>query len=346
MKKNVEISPPSLPSLPTSLTVTSVPFRHVVLIGVGLLGGSVALAVRRRFPDVSLSALRYRAQTGFQRCSLASLYPNDFAAVDSTDTATHRNVDIPTSPIHSSHDRSSSESSSHNSEKTLTNPTIKIPTESTLVIVCTPVQTIAEIVRKIANYGNTQTLITDVGSTKREIITSIESEGTLANGVRFVGSHPIAGSERSGPDAADATLFESKMVAITPTERSAAQDVQRLQMFWQSIGAQTITLSPSEHDRILARTSHLPHLVAATLSLCVSEKDFPLTGTGFRDTTRIAAGLPSLWTPIFMANREPLLDALTSFQIKLTLFRAALESATPEQIEQFLTQAERNRNAV
>ena len=316
----------------------------MVLIGVGLLGGSVALAVRRRFPDVSLSALRYRAQTGFQRCSLASLYPNDFPSMDSTVAATNTDADIPTLPIHSSHDSSSSDS--FDGQETPTNPSVKISTESTLVIVCTPVQTIAEIVRKIAIYGNTQTLITDVGSTKREIITSIESDGMLANGVRFVGSHPIAGSERSGPDAADATLFESKMVAITPTERSVAEDVQRLQMFWRSIGAQTITLSPSEHDRILARTSHLPHLVAATLSLCVSEKDFPLTGTGFRDTTRIAAGLPSLWTPIFMANREPLLDALTSFQIKLTLFRAALESADPVQIEHFLTQAERNRNAV
>ena len=297
------------------------PFRRVVLIGIGLLGGSIVLALRRRHPSVAVAAMRYRPETGLTHCDLATLYPADFTSIGDAIDGSGECV----------------------SEAEYVSETFAT---ADLVIICTPVQTISEIVRRVAALGSPRMLVTDVGSTKRSIVTTIESEGPLPGGVRFIGSHPIAGSEKNGPEAATPTLLDNRIVAVTPTERSLADDVRRLETFWELLGARTLTLTPSAHDRILARTSHLPHLVAAVLSNCVSEKDFPLTGTGFRDTTRIAAGLPSLWVPIFQSNREPLLDAVTSFQIQLSMFREALESNDARRIEEFLTKARGNRHAV
>lgn len=303
--------------------------KQVVLIGVGLLGGSIALSLRRRFPTILVEALRYRSETGFTSYDLRSVYPDAFG---------NRSESLAVQRELSDEDSLASSVSS----RTETEPS-EVLRRADLVVVCTPVQTIATIVREVATFATAQTLITDVGSTKREIVTMLDSDGPLANGARYLGAHPIAGSDRSGPQFADPTLFEGRVVAITPTERTLPEDVWTLQRFWRSLGAICRTLTPAAHDRILARTSHLPHFIAATLTSCISEKDYPFLGTGFRDTTRIAAGLPSLWGPIFRSNREPLLDAITELQVKLSLFRAAIEADDVTTMDGFLTTAENIR---
>ncbi|MDO4557788.1 MAG: prephenate dehydrogenase [Planctomycetia bacterium] len=301
---------------------------NVVLIGIGLLGGSIAMAIRRYTPETSVRALKYRPETGFTTVDLKTVYPDAF--------------DEPDCPFGCP--------SGGENEKTSGCENVDAPADllrhADLIVVCTPVQTIATIVRCAAQYATEKTLITDVGSTKREIVMTLETAGPLPNGVRYLGSHPIAGSDRSGPMAADPDLLKGKVVAVTPTERSLAGDLRNLQRFWESLGAVCETLTPVTHDRILARTSHLPHFVAAILALCISEKDKPFLGTGFRDTTRIAAGLASLWVPIFRSNREPLLDAVTELQVKLTLFREAIEADDEERMNTFLTTAEKIRCSI
>ena len=133
---------------------------------------------------------------------------------------------------------------------------------------------------------------------------------SAASGPRFVGSHPLAGDHRTGPEHARADLFEGRTVVVTPTEHTRPAAVTEVSGFWQSLGANVTTMTPAKHDAALAMTSHLPHLVAVALAAATPAEFLPLTASGWRDTTRIAGGDPKLWQPIFAANREHVLDAL------------------------------------
>jgi prephenate dehydrogenase len=135
---------------------------------------------------------------------------------------------------------------------------------------------------------------------KGSICAALEGERRI----RFVGSHPLAGSEKTGFVHADAELFQSRVCVITPGDHTDAAAAQVVQTFWDRLGMHTLTMSPAVHDRRLARTSHLPHLTAAALCCLLESEDRRLTATGFRDTTRIAAGDPGLWRAIFEANAD------------------------------------------
>lgn len=189
-----------------------------------------------------------------------------------------------------------------------------------LVVVCTPVDLIPDFVRQVARCAP-GALVTDVGSTKKWIVDQL-------GGLRFVGSHPLAGGERSGAAAADADLFVDRLAYVTPTEASAAEDVDRASEFWASLGAKVIVLSPAEHDRLTAATSHLPHLVAAALALATSGDDLDHCGSGWRDTTRVALGDPQVWRPIFETNRQQVLKALDAFERTLASLRSSLGRAS------------------
>lgn len=208
--------------------------------------------------------------------------------------------------------------------------------ENTLAVVCTAVSTLETQVKRVLNHAiqSENFLVTDVGSTKASLCRAVDDP-------RFIGSHPIAGSEQSGPTAARADLFENRVVILTPTPRHSADDLERLSGFWTALGSQVVTMTPERHDEILAITSHLPHLLSAVLASTLQESERPFTGAGYASMTRLSNGLPSLWRDILQDNAENVLTALRRFERRLTEFTALLESQDAERIEEFLEQAQK-----
>jgi prephenate dehydrogenase len=220
--------------------------------------------------------------------------------------------------------------------------------KSDIVIICTPVDAIVPLTLAAARLCPPGCLLTDAGSTKEAIVAQVEaglgSEGDAP--VRFVGSHPLAGSEKNGPAAASADLFEGRVVVITPTQRSAPEAVAGVRALWESLGARVCSMSAAEHDAALARTSHLPHLVASALAAVTPAELLPLTAGGWQDVTRIAAGDAGLWREIFLANRGPTLKALDDFERVLTQFRQALVAGDAHRLTELLAEGKRRRDAV
>lgn len=212
-----------------------------------------------------------------------------------------------------------------------------------LVVVCTPVGRIAADVRQAAAVAP-EALITDAGSTKAAILA--ELDGSVAGGVRFVGSHPLAGSEKQGPAAAMTDLFVGRTVVVTPTEHTRDTDRRAVERFWKLLGAKVKVMSADEHDRRLAATSHLPHVVASALAAVTDQDDCPLVAGGWLDTTRIAGGDPALWAQIFLANRSHVLTALGRYEKVLAAFAEALARSDQQELERLLTEAKRTRDAL
>ncbi|WPJ94166.1 prephenate dehydrogenase/arogenate dehydrogenase family protein [Coraliomargarita algicola] len=195
-------------------------------------------------------------------------------------------------------------------------------TGSELVVICTPVETIVPLLEQVAPSLATHTLVTDVGSTKSIICR--EARGT---GVNFIGSHPMAGSERTGMAHARADLFNGAACIVTPLDDAADTDIARLHQLWQAIGMQVTTCSPEQHDEIVAHVSHLPHLLASSLCSYLASKNpdwKPLSGGGLRDSTRVAAGDPILWKQILEQNREEVLRAIDGFENELHALKTNL----------------------
>jgi prephenate dehydrogenase len=213
-----------------------------------------------------------------------------------------------------------------------------------LVIVCTPVGRIVEDVQAAAAACRPGLLITDAGSTKAEIVSALD--GQLNGQARFIGSHPLAGGEKSGPGAAVADLFVGRTVVATPTKNTRQEDYAALCALWTELGAKVVSMSPADHDRILAGTSHLPHLAAAALAAATPEDDLQWTASGWLDTTRVAAGDAELWRQIFSSNRAHLLKALTRYEKTLASLRRALERGDEKKLTEILLLAKRKRDAL
>jgi prephenate dehydrogenase len=287
---------------------------RVAIVGVGLIGGSIGLALRERGLADEVIGVGRRA---------ASL------------EAAQRKGAV---------------------NRTTTNLVSGVA-EADFVVVATPVDSIADTVRAVAAAAPRAT-ITDAGSTKAQICRELRQPPALEHLApgeldrpgppppRFVGSHPIAGDHRIGPEHARPNLFEGRVVVVTPEDHTPPGLVERVTEFWESIGAEVALLSPEEHDRALAATSHLPHLIAAALAAATPEEWLRLAGTGWGDTTRIAAGDPQLWTQIFSQNRAAVLDALRRFEHQLTSFDEALAEGDPATLTLRLQEAKRIRDAL
>ena len=269
--------------------------QSIVIVGVGLIGGSIAAAVRKRFPEckvIGIGRNRERLKLATERGLLT-----DWSDQISSGT---------------------------------------IP-DGSLGIVCLPVDQIAEAVRQLADADCE--LVTDAGSVKACVYDALDD---VSRG-RFIGSHPIAGSENTGFENSDADLFVDRMCVVTPVKATKV-NTERIVAFWKSIGSTVQQMAPDEHDRVLALTSHLPHIVAAVMSGCVAAELSPFTGTGFRDTTRIAAGSASLWTSILLGNASHCVESIDAAERLLQKFREAIKTGDGPTLESLLeTAAQRRR---
>ena len=212
--------------------------------------------------------------------------------------------------------------------------------DADVVVLCVPILAIPDLVAKCKGSLKRGCLVTDVGSTKAQLAERIEPllKGT---GAVFVGSHPLAGSEQQGLDAARANLYEQAVVVVTPPDGKTGPAVESLKKFWEKLGATVKVMTPDEHDRVVARTSHLPHIAAALVSATVGrDGDLRQIGTycgpGFRDTTRIAEGSPEVWHDIIQSNRECLAGELAEFKSALERVSSMVEKGDFDQLLKFL----------
>lgn len=216
--------------------------------------------------------------------------------------------------------------------------------EADLVVVCTPVDGIAEQVVEAARACRPGTLLTDAGSTKGEIVARIDR--SIRSGIQFVGSHPMAGSEKGGVEHARADLFDGRTTIVTPSPTADEAAVFTVMDFWSALGSATVVLDPAEHDDAVAATSHVPHAAAAAVALATGRDLLPLTAGGFRDITRVAAGDPALWAPIFLSNRAAVLDNLAELTDRLADFRRLLEAGDGAGLVRWLADAKQVRDAL
>jgi prephenate dehydrogenase len=205
--------------------------------------------------------------------------------------------------------------------------------EADVILLAAPVLAIEGLLEQVGRAAPTGAVVTDVGSTKRNIVRAAERL-YAGRPLAFVGSHPLAGSEQSGYKVARVDLFQGATVVVTPTETTELAALKRTTEFWEALGARVTSLDPETHDRTVAAISHLPHLVACALvdgARRVEPAALELAARGFRDTTRIAAGDPDMWTEIFLANRDALSASVAAFREALAdLERVIAAGATDE----------------
>ena len=220
--------------------------------------------------------------------------------------------------------------------------------DADLVILCTPLSQMLELTDAMLPSLKKGAVVTDVGSVKGIVVEELEPLVAKV-GAHFIGSHPMAGGEKTGVAAARADLFEGSVCLITPTPNSHKDAVKQVSEFWQALGARLLTVSPSEHDDLVSRASHLPHVVAAELANYIlspvhRKEQSAVCANGFRDTTRVASGSPEMWRDIALANRKNLTRVLGVFIEDLQEFRLALEKGEAKAIEEFFEHAKERRD--
>lgn len=209
--------------------------------------------------------------------------------------------------------------------------------QADLTILCTPVGLFGEILPKISPALKKGAIVTDVGSTKRSVVQI--AERVLPSQVHFVGSHPMAGSEKRGVEFARTDLFHGALCITTPTAETSKQALEKVESFWRLLGMRLTRLSPEEHDQCLADISHLPHALAAALVAMQADSSLPLAGKGFLDTTRIAGGDGALWRDIFLDNRDNLQAGLLRLRTQLDQLLKLLDAEKGDALRDWLNAA-------
>ena len=283
-------------------------FDKIALIGIGLIGGSIALEARKRGLARSIVAATRRPETA----ALA----NRLELVD------HCGTDLAAACV-----------------------------DADLVIVCTPVGACGPAAKAIASSLKPGCIVSDVGSVKQTVIADMLPH--IPAGVHFIPAHPVAGTENSGPEAALLDLFEGRWTILTPLPDADAQAVDRLEAFWKALGSQVDRVDPAHHDRILAITSHLPHLIAYTIVGTADDLGGHLNAEvlkyaagGFRDFTRIAASDPTMWRDIFVNNKEAVLEVLQRFQEDLFYLQRAIRWGEGDKLFELFTRTREIRRAL
>jgi prephenate dehydrogenase len=216
--------------------------------------------------------------------------------------------------------------------------------DADLVIVCTPVGDIVDHVCQAAQHCPAACLLTDAGSTKGGLVRELDRR--LGPGPSFVGSHPMAGSEKTGPENARADLFDGQVAVVTPTASTNPGAVERVEHSWSSLGARVIRMAPQIHDEAVAMTSHATHVVASALAAATAESSLALAASGWRDTTRVAAGDPQLWRQILLANRQQVVKSLKTIERTLAAFRIALAREDAAGLVELLDRGKKTRDSL
>jgi cyclohexadieny/prephenate dehydrogenase len=264
----------------------STAFASVAIIGIGLIGSSIARAVRHHMPDVRITLHDTNAGVVARATALGL---GDLASSDAG----------------------------------------AVVREADLIILCTPVGCAGEVTRALAPHFKQGALLSDVGSVKARVIEQVLPH--LPDGVQFIAAHPVAGTEKSGPDAGFAALFHNRWCILTPGPECNADLLARLIAFWQALGAKTDIMEAAHHDLVLAVTSHVPHLIAYTIVGTASDLEsvtqsevIKYSAGGFRDFTRIAASDPTMWRDVFLANKDAVLEILQRLSEDISMLQRAI----------------------
>ncbi|MFA6123454.1 MAG: prephenate/arogenate dehydrogenase family protein [Sphingomonas sp.] len=283
------------------------PFARVTIIGIGLIGSSIARAARVAMPTVRLTGYDADPQV---RATAEQLQLFD----DVTDSSGAAVID------------------------------------ADLVILCVPVGAMEAAAADFAAELPADAVVSDVGSCKAEVLRALTA---ALPGATVVPAHPVAGTERSGPEAGFATLFHKRWCILTPPEGADPLAVERVAEFWRRLGAEIETMAPDHHDRVLAITSHLPHLIAYTIVGTASDMEevtqsevIKYSAGGFRDFTRIAASDPTMWRDVFLANREAVLDMLQRFSEDLTALQRAIRWGKGDELFDLFTKTRAVRRGI
>lgn len=268
------------------------------ILGVGLLGGSLGLAAKRKISGCHVTGYGHRRETLERALEMGAI---DEAA--STVTAAVAGAD--------------------------------------LVVLATPVGLFESILTEMAPALKPGAIVTDVGSTKRSVVRLAES--ILPATVSFVGSHPMAGSEKRGVEFATVDLFDGALCLLTPTPKTREAAVETVRHFWKTIGMRLMDLTPEDHDRSLAEVSHLPHAVAAALVAMQEDASFSLAGKGFMDATRIAAGDGALWRDILLDNADNMTTSIDCLIGQLQNLSKMLKAGESEALKNWLDDAAAKR---
>ncbi len=276
-------------------------FGKITIVGVGLIGGSIGLAVKKRGVAKEVVGVCRR------RSSLAKAI------------ARHA-VDWGTRDV----------------EKGVSGADI--------VIIATNVGTIPARARAASRYMKKGSILTDVGSVKAPLVREIE--GFLPEGISFVGSHPMAGSEKAGVESARADLFEGAVTILTKTPRTDPEPFHVLARLWTSLGADVAVMTPALHDEKVALVSHMPHVAAMGVCLAQDGTSLAYAANGFKDTTRIASSDPEMWTDILRANRAAVLKGLDKLIVRLTALKESIARRDFDRLRAYMRRAKQLRDSV
>ena len=283
------------------------PFARVAIIGLGLIGSSIARAVRAEMPTVRLTG--HDADAGVRNAALRLDLVDDVA--DTAGAAV---------------------------------------TDADLVILCVPVGAIGAAAAAIADDLPADAIVSDVGSCKTDVARALAA---MLPAERLVPAHPVAVTERSGPEAGFATLFRGRWCIVTPLPETDPVATTRVADFWRRLGAAVDTMTPEHHDRVLAVTSHLPHLIAYSIVGTASDLEavtesevIKYSAGGFRDFTRIAASDPTMWRDVFLHNREAVLEMLGRFSEDLASLQRAIRWGDGEALFDLFTRTRAVRRSI
>ena len=219
------------------------------------------------------------------------------------------------------------------------------------VILCTPVGTCAAIAERMAPHLADGVIVSDVGSVKRSVVEQIKPH--LPTTAHLVPGHPIAGTEESGPDAGFATLFDNRWCLLTPEDNTSRDAVLKIRKFWEALGSMVDEMDPDHHDRVLAVTSHIPHLIAYNIVGTASDLEevsqsevIKFSASGFRDFTRIAASDPVMWRDVFLHNKEAVLEMLGRFSEDLSALQKAVRWGDGDLLQEHFTKTREIRRGI